>query len=276
MAQDRKKTKGNARKNRTTKSPYENNEDRVLRMAIVAVIALFLLGALIVGIRSLNPRPDTTEGEKKLAQMEQADMGTIEQELEALDAKEAAAQEKKDKRPNKEKFANALVLGDGIAQRLYEQEVLGESFVLASEDASAAGMEDAQMITNLEAAAKQKPKVLFLMLGMNDVTMEGQSAETFEENYRALLESVSEKLPDTKIFVNSILPVTQKAAAETPAYANIAEYNKRLQALCREAGVVYIDNSNLVKDDYYKDDGIHMKKKFYTLWAKQMATAADL
>lgn len=276
MAQDRKKTKGNARKNRTTQNPYENNEDRVLRMAIVAVIALFLLGAVIVGIRSLNPRPDTTEGEKKLAQMEQADMGTIEQELEALDAKEAAAQEKKDKRPNKEKFANALVLGDGIAQGLYEQEVLGESFVLASEDASAAGMEDAQMITNLEAAAKQKPKVLFLMLGMNDVTMEGQSAETFEENYRALLESVSEKLPDTKIFVNSILPVTQKAAAETPAYANIPEYNKRLQALCREAGVVYIDNGNLVKDDYYKDDGIHMKKKFYTLWAKQMATAADL
>lgn len=260
----------------TSRAPYESNEDRVLRTAVAAVIVLFLLGALIVGIKSLNPRPDTTEGEKKLAQMERTDLGTVEQELEELDAKEAAAQEEKDKRPNSEKFENTLILGDYIAQGLYEQEVLGESFVLASEDASVAGMDDAQMITNLEAAAKQKPKVLFLMLGINDVTMEGGSADTFEGNYRAFLERVTEKLPDAKIFVNSILPVTEEAAAETSAYANIPEYNKRLQALCKEAGAIYIDNDSLVKDEYYKDDGTHMKKKFYKLWAKQMATAADL
>lgn len=267
---------GTNQNNRTAKAPYENNEDRVLRTAVVAVIVLFLLGALIVGVRSLNPRPDTAEGEKKLEQMEKLDLGTVEKELETLDAKEAAAQEEKDKRPNSEKFENTLVLGDYIAQGLYEQEVLGESFVLASEDASAAGMDDAQMITNLEAAAKQEPKVLFLMLGVNDVTMEGGSADTFEKNYRTFLERVEEKLPDARIFVNSILPVTEEAAAETSAYANIPEYNKRLRALCKETGAIYIDNDSLVKDEYYKDDGTHMKKKFYKLWAKQMAAAADL
>ena len=40
--------------------------DKVLRFAIVAVILLFLIGALIIGTRMMNPRVDATEGVKKL------------------------------------------------------------------------------------------------------------------------------------------------------------------------------------------------------------------
>ena len=35
--------------------------DKVLRFAIVAVILLFLIGALIIGTRMMNPRVDATE-----------------------------------------------------------------------------------------------------------------------------------------------------------------------------------------------------------------------
>ena len=42
--------------------------DKVLRFAIVAVILLFLIGALIIGTRMMNPRVDATEGVKKLTE----------------------------------------------------------------------------------------------------------------------------------------------------------------------------------------------------------------
>ncbi|MGN0333274.1 MAG: GDSL-type esterase/lipase family protein [Lachnospiraceae bacterium] len=262
--------------NKKTANQRKSNEDQVLRTAVIAVIVLFIVAALIVGIKSLNPRPDTTEGVKKLKEMEQADIKEIEKEIQTLDTKEANEKEERDSRPNEEKFKNTLIIGDYIAQGLYEQEVLGESFILANEDASVYGMDDTQMITNLEAAAKKKPEVLFFMLGVNDASKEDVNAEIFENNYSVFLDRVKEKLPETKIFVNSILPVQKQAIEETAGLSEILDYNKRLQALCKEKKVIYIDNSDLVKDKYYKEDGKHMNKKFYTLWAKHMADAADL
>ncbi|MGN1166995.1 MAG: SGNH/GDSL hydrolase family protein [Lachnospiraceae bacterium] len=261
---------------RKSANQRKSNEDKVLRTAVMAVIVLFVVGALIVGIKSLNPRPDTTEGVKKLAEMEKADIKEIEKELQTLDDKETREQEERDSRPNSEKFKNTLIIGDFIAQGLYEQKVLDESFVLASAEAAVYDMDNAQMITNLEAASKQKPKILFLVLGVNDAAREEESVDDFENNYSVFLERVQEKMPDTQIFVNSILPVQQNAVEEEKGLSEIPEYNKRLKALCREAGVIYIDSSDLVKENYYKKDGKHMKKKFYTLFANRLAEVADL
>lgn len=254
----------------------KSSEDKVLRTAVMTVIVLFVVGALIVGIKSLNLRPDTTEGEKKLAEMEKEDIKKIEEEIQTLDNKEAREQEEKDSRSNEEKFRDTLIIGDFIAQGLYEQEVLSESFVLASAEASVYDMDHAQMITNLEAASKKKPEILFLILGVNDAAREEESADDFENNYKVFLERVQEKMPETQIFVNSILPVQENAVEEEKGLSEIPEYNKRLKALCREVGVIYIDNSDLVKENYYKEDGKHMKKKFYTLFANRLAEAADL
>ena len=43
--------------------------DKVLRFAIVAVILLFLIGALIIGSRLMNPRVVATDGVKKLTDL---------------------------------------------------------------------------------------------------------------------------------------------------------------------------------------------------------------
>ena len=58
--------------------------DKVLRFAIVAVILLFLIGALIIGTRMMNPRVDATEGVKKLTELEDAN-------VQKIDAKHNAA-----------------------------------------------------------------------------------------------------------------------------------------------------------------------------------------
>ena len=59
--------------------------DKVLRFAIVAVILLFLIGALIIGTRMMNPRVDATEGVKKLTELEDANVQKIDAKIQELE-----------------------------------------------------------------------------------------------------------------------------------------------------------------------------------------------
>lgn len=263
-------------RNKRTKNKRQNNEDIVLRMAIIFVVVLFLLGAVIVGLRSMNPRPDITKGVAKLEEFNKVKVSEVEKEVTALEEAEAAELEARSKRPNSEKFENTLILGDFTAQGVYEQEVLGESFVLAKESSCVHDLEGTGVTENLEEAAAKNPEVLFLLLGVNDAALENGSADIFEEDYAAFLEQVKEKLPDTRIYVNSILPVQQKAVNEAEGLADIPEYNKRLQDVCKMAGVVFVDNSDLVKEDCYKDDGKRMRQRYYTAWIKRAVEVAEL
>ena len=96
--------------------------DKVLRFAIVAVILLFLIGALIIGTRMMNPRVDATEGVKKLTELEDANVQKIDakiQELEQTEADEAASVESKVcKRKN---GWHDIVLGDSTAHWLADR-----------------------------------------------------------------------------------------------------------------------------------------------------------
>ena len=90
--------------------------DKVLRFAIVAVILLFLIGALIIGTRMMNPRVDATEGVKKLTELEDANVQKIDakiQELEQTEADEAAAWKAKSAKEKMDAWVSKY--GDEIA-----------------------------------------------------------------------------------------------------------------------------------------------------------------
>lgn len=272
QAKNRKKKSSESR----TRYKRQNSEDKVLRMAIVMVVVLFIAGAAVVWIKSMNPRPDITKGVEKLEELNKIKVSEVEKEVAAFEEEEAKAIEAWNKRPNSEKFENTLILGDFTAQGVYEQEVLGESFVLARESSCVHDLDGTGVAENLDAAADKNPQVLFLLLGANDAALESSSAAIFEEDYKSFLNQVREKLPDTKVYVNGILPVQQKAIEEAEGLADIPEYNERLQKVCKEAGVVFVDNSDLVKEDCYKDDGKRMRQRYYTAWIKRAVEVAGL
>ena len=118
------------------------------------------------------------------------------------------------------------------------------------------------------------PQTLFLAYGMNDMKVTDQ--ESFLAAYRGILEDLKQSLPDTDIYVNCILPVRQQTAEAEPAYSNISQYNEGLKSLCEELKVTFIDNADLVKEEYYADDGIHMAPAYYTEWVNRMAEVAGL
>ena len=96
------------------------------------------------------------------------------------------------------------------------------------------------------------------------------------EEYKAVLNKMKKELPDTKIFVNSIFPVQQKVTEAEPDYKKLDEYNQALQEMCDKLQIAYVDNSKIVADRYYEDDGIHFKSAFYQIWAERMAEVASL
>ena len=131
--------------------------DKVLRFAIVAVILLFLIGALIIGTRMMNPRVDATEGVKKLTELEDANVQKIDakiQELEQTEADEAAAWKAK---PAKEKMDGCIVLGDSTALGFRQNDILSKSQVKSKDGAMVSDAEGSGLNELLTAVTEAYP-----------------------------------------------------------------------------------------------------------------------
>ena len=180
--------------------------DKVLRFAIVAVILLFLIGALIIGTRMMNPRVDATEGVKKLTELEDANVQKIDariQELEQTEADEATAWKAKSA---KEKMDGCIVLGDSTALGFRQNDILSKSQVKSKDGATVSDAEGSGLNELLTAVteAETAPQKLILCIGRGDVAVSGETTDAFAANYKSFVEQVKAALPDTKVYVCSI------------------------------------------------------------------------
>ena len=133
-----------------------------------------------------------------------------------------------------------------------------------------------KLADHIARAKEMKPSVLFLSYGMNDVGAQNGDADGFIKAYRPVIRDLKKSLPDTKIYVNSILPTAQIAIDQNSVYAKISEFNQKLKKLCEKEKVTFIDNTELVKQEYYAGDGIHMSTGYYKEWVNHMAEVAEL
>ena len=100
--------------------------------------------------------------------------------------------------------------------------------------------------------------------------------DQFLEEYETLVDQLREEVPNAHIYVNSIFPVTDSAVKKEPELAQISEYNTALKGMCDEMQVGFIDNTELVEDQYYEEDGVHFKAEFYPIWAERMADGGSI
>ena len=273
--------------------------DKVLRFAIVAVILLFLIGALIIGTRMMNPRVDATEGVKKLTELEDANVQKIDakiQELEQTEADEAAAWKAKSA---KEKMDGCIVLGDSTALGFRQNDILSKSQVKSKDGATVSDAEGSGLNELLTAVteAETAPQKLILCIGRGDVAVSGETADAFAANYKSFVEQVKAALPDTKVYVCSIpayLSLTSTGDATGSADSDtdsdsdakdsssskmstaldVTSYNEALKALCKEEKVKYVDTTDLTDASYYGEDGSTMTKAYYEACINKILEAA--
>ncbi|HJC37785.1 MAG TPA: phospholipase [Candidatus Mediterraneibacter faecigallinarum] len=241
---------------------------RLLLIGACAAVLILLVILAVWGIRQLvTPKVDTEQGLSYIRAAESEDITTIEQKINQLERQDGG----EDSRSYKEKFASSIVMGDSIAEGFSEYDVLNASSVV-----SKIGVHLYELEEQVQQAADLNPQVIFLALGMNDVIATAGDTEQFLEQYEAVVAQLREAVPNAHIYVNSIFPVQDSAIEKEPELAQISEYNTVLRQMCDDLQLGFIDNTDLVQDQYYEEDGVHFKAEFYPLWADRMAEVAAL
>ena len=241
---------------------------RLLLIGACAAVLILLVILAVWGIRQLvTPKVDTEQGLSYIRAAESEDITTIEQKINQLERQDGG----EDSRSYKEKFASSIVMGDSIAEGFSEYDVLNASSVV-----SKIGVHLYELEEQVQQAADLNPQVIFLALGMNDVIATAGDTDQFLEQYEAVVAQLREAVPNAHIYVNSIFPVQDSAIEKEPELAQISEYNMVLRQMCDDLQLGFIDNTDLVQDQYYEEDGVHFKAEFYPLWADRMAEVAAL
>ena len=131
------------------------------------------------------------------------------------------------------------------------------------------------LLDRLDPMINVHPKKLFLMIGTNDLAV-GITPEEVAANVEKLLDRFAEESPWTKIYVQSILPVNGESFAKFRNHyehgRQIVPLNKRLEALCDEKEITYLDVWGALADHEgrldkrYTNDGLHLMGEGYIVW----------
>lgn len=125
--------------------------------------------------------------------------------------------------------------------------------------------------------ASVHPSKLFILLGINDI-WEGDSVEDFVDRYRDLVAQFEEQTPGTRIYIESMLPVSTAAMERNPHINNtiIDSVNVALKKMAQELKTDFIDVNTVMKDENgnlrseYTNDGVHLIDYYYPVWTDQL------
>ena len=245
---------------------------------LIIVFGGFLVVAAVIliakGIHYFSSeKVDTKEGVAIIKAAEEENVKDIEKKISKLEMKDKlqAGETASGNVNYKSLFSSAVVMGDSISEGFVEYDLLNASSVVAK-----IGVELDELEDQIQTAANIAPQMVFLSYGMNDLVATNGDTNTFIQQYSAVVDQLRKKLPDATLYVNSIFPVSAAKQAEDPLFQKIPEYNAALQKMCDEKQLAFLDNTGLVSETYYEEDGIHFKAEFYPIWLRRMAEGAAL
>ena len=128
----------------------------------------------------------------------------------------------------------------------------------------------ATAIQHLKANKKSINKVYFLF-GLNEL---GWSETTFIKNYKKLIVTVRDIIPDAIIYVGEIIPVTKSKDLTDKVHNNwkVRSFNRELKKLCEQEQIFFIETYPLMTDgegnlpEGISSDGIHFGSTFTKKW----------
>ncbi len=125
------------------------------------------------------------------------------------------------------------------------------------------------------SALNLKPKKLFLMIGINDIG-DKRSDEYLKTMFVTLIDTLQEELPETEIYLHSILPTSSRWKNCPPD--QIKRINGFLLGLALEKDLVFINlHPSFLGDMQYLNpdltrDGLHPNQAGYDIWAEKIKT----
>ena len=186
-------------------------------------------------------------------------------------------------------FTQASFLGDSLTQgmQIYDTGLPNANFCAykgvgpnAVVNGTTCKRHDGAEEVPMEALAAQQPKVLYVLLGTNVLGRDGDYTN-FLTYYRLMLDMISQALPNTKIYVQSITPVRPEVRKKSPGLykERLCEINDALSAIALEKGCTFLnlwealadENGDLI-EEYAQPDGYHLLPAGYDAWVDYLCT----
>lgn len=130
--------------------------------------------------------------------------------------------------------------------------------------------------SRLEPYIEGRPAKMFLLIGINDI-MRGADVDSVYKQYVALVDKIRTEMPDTKLYVQSVLPINIVYGLFLGLKDKddmVVDLNTRLAALADEKGFTWIDLHSAMADEEghmprkYSNDGLHLLGEGYMKWTE--------
>lgn len=135
------------------------------------------------------------------------------------------------------------------------------------------------VIDRLDEIVKGKPRKIFLMIGINDVSHH-QPSDFIVNEIAELIENIRAKSPRTKVYIQSILPINESFGFYTRLNGRsgqVPEINAKLKTIAANFNLTYIDLFPLFVEpgthtlrSNLTGDGIHLSEDGYEIWRKEL------
>lgn len=156
-----------------------------------------------------------------------------------------------------------LFFGDSLTEGFPLQETFND---LNIKNRGISGNTTVDLLKRTDITIKYHPKKIFIMIGINDIYKLPMKITFY--NIKCIINKIIKQSPKTKIYIQSILPISDSTKIFT-----IKKYNNYLELCCKENNMQYINifPSMLMGNKLnpiLTTDGVHLKIGGYKIWAK--------
>lgn len=239
----------------------------------ILIITVVIVMSMASWKRRQQDQEKVKQGVAYLSGLEKQDVQAIQEEIKVMKDARRLDLTNVDEAEIWSGFDNAVILGDSRAVGFSYYEFLPESQVLA--EGGGRVVDVSQYLDQLKA---MNPERIYLCYGLNDIEIGlWPEPSDYVEEYDRQMQMFLTELPNSTVYINSILPAVGNGLYADEDYVRIGEYNDALKKMAEEKGYHYIDNTILVEEhgDLYQEDGLHVRPEFYKYWAVNMLTGVD-
>ena len=164
----------------------------------------------------------------------------------------------------KDIFSSTVIIGDSQVEGLAVYDILNKSSVIA------------KMGTNINKTTNSSiailkdlsPSSVITLFGMNDILIYQDNIDLFITDYKKLITAIQKQVPNSKIIINGVMPVSEHVYKNRTIYTKIPDYNKALKKMCKDLDITFVDSSHVVLNNpqLVGPDGMHFAPDFYRHW----------
>lgn len=136
------------------------------------------------------------------------------------------------------------------------------------------------VFNRLKEVTEGKPAKLFILIGINDISRNIPDS-LIVRNYERIIRKVQNESPQTKIYLQTLLPVNNEFTQFKNHYnkdEHILFVNNQIKKLGVKYGIEIIDlyphflNDQNKLNEKFTEDGLHLNAAGYIVWAKILHT----